>query len=152
MARQKRKVKKLRGRGFLRQHFPQVKEVEDAVKGVVVTVRQRDNVDGRKNQPTECAMARAMKREFNADGVIIGLSTSYIIKGEKAIRYETPESVGREITSFDRHHDFAPGEYGLGPVSPSRRSDTEKRPRGSGTDTRKSRIVHKETVRVRTLK
>jgi len=107
MARAKRRVKKLKGRGFLRQHFPKVKEVVDAVKGVQVAVLPRDNIEGRKNQPSECAMAKAMRRDFKADGVIIGLSTSYIIKGERAIRYETPESVSREITSFDRHHDFA---------------------------------------------
>jgi len=137
-----------KGRSYLRRHFPNVEEVIDAVKPVKVIVRENDNVTGKKGQPTECAMARAMKREFDADGVIIGLSRSYIIKGKKATRYQTPDSVARELVSFDRHQDFAPGVYSLSPISPS-----SHKPSGtpsSGTNPRP--IVHKRTVRVRTLK
>ncbi len=145
-----RKIKKHPStRGFLRRHFPKVTEVVDATRGVKVVVKESDNVVGRKNQPTECAMAKAMKREFDADGIIIGLSTSYIIRGEKATRYETPETVSREITSFDRHQDFAPGVYGLAPVSPSRRSG---QPSGKSSGRKTRPIVHKRTVRVRTLR
>jgi hypothetical protein len=149
MAKTKRRVKKLKGRSYLRRHFPNVEEVVDAVRAVKVIVRSRDNIEGRKNQPSECAMARAMKREFDADGIIIGLSRSYIIKGKKAIRYQTPDTVQRELVSFDRHQDFAPGIYGLSPISPSNHKP-EKRTRGSGTHP--NRLVHKRTARVRTLR
>jgi hypothetical protein len=149
MKRAKRRVKKLKGHGFLRQHFPKVTEVVDATKGVRVTIKQRDTIEGRKNQPTECAMAKAMRRDFDADGVVIGMSYSYLIKGERATRYKTPPSVAREITSFDRHQDFAPGEYGLGPISPSQRLGH----RSSGSSGPRSHpVVHKRTVRVRTMK
>jgi len=135
---------------FLRRHFPNVEEVADATKPVKVIVKSSDSVTGKRKAPTECAMARAMKREFDADGVIIGLSRSYIIKGRKAIRYHTPDTVARELVSFDRHHDFAPGIYSLSPMSPSslQRSGTGTPSSGSNP----ARIVHKRTVRVRTLK
>lgn len=141
--------KKPGGRSFLHRHFPNVKEVVDATKAVKVIVQSRDNVEGRKKQPTECAMAKAMRREFNADGVIIGLSRSYIIRGDKAVRYQTPDSVARELVSFDRHQDFAPGVYSLSPISPSsHRGYSGSQARGRGTRP----IVHKATARVRTLK
>jgi hypothetical protein len=41
---------------------------------------------------------------------------AWIIKGNLAVKYEVPESVAREIVSFDRHHDFRPGEYQLSAV------------------------------------
>lgn len=154
MARAKKKVK-LHRKGFLRTKFPRVREVVDATRGVRVSVKPRDTIEGRKNQPTECAMAKAMRRDFDADGIIIGLSYSYLIKGEKATRFKTPASVAREITSFDRHHDFAPGEYGLSAISPSQRlglDKSEERKRRASRVTHPSRLVHKETVRVRTLK
>lgn len=141
--------KKPSGKSFLRKHFPQVREVIDATKPVKVVVSAKDNTDGQKNQPTECAMAKAMRREFKADGVIIGLSVSYIIKGTQAIRYKTTDTVAREITSFDRHQDFAPGVYGLSPISPANRTD---HPRGKPSGTNPARMVHKTTARVRTLK
>ncbi len=137
-----------RGRSFLRRHFPGVEEVVDATKAVKVIVGKRDNRRGKKGQPTECAMARAMKREFNADGVIIGLSRSYIVKGKKAIRFQTTDTVAREIVSFDRHQDFAPGIYSLSPISPSTSHPSGK---NSGAGTHPNRIVHKHTARVRTL-
>ena len=146
----KPQTKKL-GRGFLRQNFPNVRHVVDATSGVQVEVSSRDSQEGQKNQPTECAMAKALRRDSHADGVVIGLSRSYVIKGDTAIRYMTPETVAREITSFDRHQDFAPGTYALAPMSPSQRQDAP-RPGKPSSGSYPRRVVHKRTVRVRTLK
>jgi len=49
------------------------------------------------------------------------MTSSYVIKGKKALRFATPASVQREIVSFDRHGDFAPGDYTLVPKAPSSR-------------------------------
>lgn len=143
-----RAKKERKNRSFLHRHFPQVTEIVDATKAVRVTVGIEDNIKGKKNQPTECAMARAMRRDFNADGIIIGLSRSYIIKGKKAIRYQTTDTVAREIVSFDRHQDFAPGTYALSPISPSTRHGGGR----ASSGTHPNRLVHKQTARVRTLK
>lgn len=155
----KRRVRKsMKGQGssFLRRNFPQVEEVVDSKKSVEVVVEQADCTQGVKGEPTECALARAAKREFAADGMVIGMSYSYIIKGTVAYRFVTSNAVGREITSFDRHQDFAPGTYILGKVSPSNRlgmgaeRDRERRLAGGGHSQR--RIVHKRTARVRSLR
>ena len=99
--------------------FPQVTSVTDATVPVEVSVAARDCKQGQQTNPSECALARAARRELKVDGVIIGLSSSYLIRGTTALRFDTPESVKREIVSFDRHGDFAPGEYYLTPKSPS---------------------------------
>ena len=103
----------------VRRLFPNVKFAVDADSAIDVSVNAKDCKDAEKLNPSECALARAAKRELKADGVIIGLGASYVIKGDKAVRYHTPESVQREIVSFDRHHDFAPGDYHLPPKSPA---------------------------------
>src|SRR4051812_17932241 len=94
----------------IRKLFPQVKHVEDADESIVITVTKKDNSSARKKEPTDCALARACIREKIADAAIIGLSYSWLIKGTKAIRYATSVTVSREITSFDRHHDFMAGK------------------------------------------
>ena len=131
--------------------FPQVKTAYDATDAIEVSVRPKDCQDAETLNPMECALARAAKREHKATGAIIGMATSYIIKGTTAIRYQTPQSVQREIVSFDRHGDFSPGEYYLYPKPQGARLGAEWRrpPRPSGPKTQK-RKVHK-SARVRVL-
>lgn len=131
--------------------FPKVATVTDATSRVSVMVTQRDSSQGKRLNATECAMARAAKRDFNADGIVIGLSRSYIIKGNKALRFATPSNVAREIISFDRHHDFAPGKYELIPVAPTQRLGESKNPDRDHGSPDRVRRVHKGTVRVRFL-
>jgi len=128
--------------------FPQVTQAYDSDKIVEVTVNRKDCKTGKKKDPNECAMARAFKREMHVNGAIIGLTNSYLIKGDKAIRFATPESVKREIISFDRHQDFNPGEYILVPPPPSKRLGTKKHKR-SGSH-KPTRTCHR-TARVRVI-
>ena len=100
----------------IRDLFPKVNSVEDSNEGVIVTVTDHDGKVGKKNKFSECALAVACQRELKADGVIIGLTKSFLIYGTKAIRYQTPQSVAREMTSFDRHGDFAAGVYKLSKI------------------------------------
>lgn len=99
---------------LINKYYPEVKTVVDATKHARVDVNTDDCVKGTKKAPNKCAMARAFQRG-NYTGAIISKSISYLIKGTKAIRYATPISVAREIVSFDRHQDFAPGRYTLSP-------------------------------------
>jgi hypothetical protein len=138
---------------FIQRLFPRVEEVVDADTPVSVHVTE-DDCDSRaqKMNPNECAMARALKRQFKANGAIIGLSKSYLIRGKRALRFTTPATVGREITSFDRHHDFAPGDYKLAAVSRSQRMGASySRREGRHGPHDQPRIVHKRTVRVRLI-
>src|SRR6185312_6000284 len=95
----------------IRKFYPDVTAVVDAPQDITIKVTVQDCQKSKKGAPSECALARAFERRF--DGAIISRTVSYLIKGSKAIRYMTPESVTREIVSFDRHHDFAPGQYYL---------------------------------------
>jgi hypothetical protein len=139
--------------GSVRQYFPGVKKVVDATANAAVAVEQQDCQGGEQLQPDECALARAIKREGRGDGAIVGLSYSYVVSGRTATRYRTPETVGREITSFDRHGDFAPGNYLLSAPSPSQRLGSRPgRAKGKRTKAQQDRrIVHKKTVRVREM-
>jgi hypothetical protein len=139
----------------LKRQFPKLKKVFDAKKPIHVEVTARDNNGGTVGDAQNCAMARAVCREFKADVAVIGLSYSYVIKGDTAIRYKTPVTVGREITSFDRNKQFAPGKYGLSPISKSQRLDAHKRSGGVKKSTTghapKRVVVHTKTSGVRVM-
>lgn len=132
----------------LRTLFPNVEFAVDASKPVEISVDAEDCKKGKKLDPTECALAKAAKRELHADAVIIGMNTSYIIKGNQAVRFSTPESVTREIVSFDRNQDFAPGDYYLNPKSPTARLGVKQNLGGKNKTAK--RKIHK-VARVRML-
>lgn len=138
----------------IKKHFPAVTSVVDAIEPVFVEVLPEDGRVGRKKDPEHCAFARACMRKHLADGCIIGIAYSYLIKGSTAVRYMTPGTVGREITSFDRHQDFAEGQnYRLSAVSPSMRmGEKRKRKRGvkngSRADVDSRRRHHTTRIRV----
>ncbi len=138
----------------VRKLFPQVKQVKDATKPVLVTVAKEDSVTGRKKDAANCALAKACVRTKIAEGAIIGLTTTYLIHGTTATRYKNAQTVSREIMSFDRHQDFAAGRnYRLCAIPPATKigvphvSHSNKRPR-------KDKLVRKthRTAFVRKLK
>jgi hypothetical protein len=106
----------------VQKHFPNVKFVKDSNKTITIRVTEADSKEGTKKDPAGCALARACVREKHSDGAIIGIGTSWLIKGNTAIRYKTSQTVAREIVSFDRHQDFAIGkDYKLSRISPKAR-------------------------------
>jgi len=106
---------------LVRRYFPQVDEVVDSNKPAIAHVTRVDVAKAKIKDPNYCAFAQCLERMFKADGVIIGLTTSYVIKGKRAIRFQNTETVKREITSFDRKAGFDEGYYNLSLVSPSRK-------------------------------
>lgn len=107
---------------IIKRDFPLVTKIIDAKETIDITVEPEDSVKGRRKDPAGCALAKACIRQKIADAAIIGIGYSYLIKGNTAVRYKTSEAVGREITSFDRHNDFAAGKnYKLSKVSPQAR-------------------------------
>lgn len=99
--------------------FPHVIKVVDAKKDSVIEVTKNDTRSATVRNHKACAMAVACKRKLQLDGVIMSISTAYLIKGGKATRYLVPHAVAREITAFDRNAVFEPGEYRLKAASPS---------------------------------
>lgn len=98
---------------IVRRFFPSVTEVHDADEDFSIQVTANDSKVARTKDHNNCAMAVAVKRAAKARGVIISVKKAYIIKKERAIRYNLPESVSREIVSFDRKAGFAEGSYNL---------------------------------------
>ena len=148
-------IKKLRGHGprNLEKLFPQVQTVQDSTQRVEITVTADDAANAVPNKPEQCALAKACVRELQIDGAIIGLATSYLIKGTRALRFKTPELVAREIVSFDRHKDFSPGIYRLATVPPlSRLGVSHRRNRtGTGSERPHKHVHFHHTARVRTV-
>lgn len=116
---------------MVQKRFPRVTRVKDAKHPIRLTVKPQDSQNGIKVSPESCALAQAAKRELKADGAIINLSSSYVIKGTTAIRYKTSELVSREIVSFDRGGGFAAGRDYLLTVFP--KSSRLGNMAGSGT-------------------
>ncbi|CAM5998729.1 unnamed protein product [Sphagnum balticum] len=98
---------------IVQQAFPNVNKVVDATEDSVIEVTRRDTSSATVRNHKACAMAVACKRKLKLDGVIMSISTAYLIKGDTATRYLVPTAVGREITAFDRNAAFEPGEYRL---------------------------------------
>lgn len=116
----------------VQKYFPEVTQVEDADKSVILDVTKGDVAKAERRAHKTCAMAVACKRALEADGVIISVKTAYVIKGKKAQRYRLPESVSREIVSYDRDSQFAPGEYHLSKPEPSTRLGAVRKGRPKG--------------------
>ena len=137
----------------VKRAYPNVKFVVDADEAVDIKVCKADVSSAKKLDPIDCALAKAAKRELKADAAIIGISTSYLIKGDKAVRFATPASVQREIVSFDRHSDFTVGEYYLTPKSPANRLSSGNTPSRNKTRGRGTTIHHRnsKTEKIRVL-
>lgn len=130
--------------------FPNVTFAYDSNQAIEISVNNKDCSDAKRKDSANCALARAAKRELKADGAIIGLSSSYIIRGAKAIRFATPEAVQREIVSFDRNQNFEPGEYRLVPKSPTNRLGQIRNRKVGGKNKNATRKIH-HSVNVRVL-
>lgn len=117
----------------IRRFAPQVDRVADANRPIMVRVTPGDIRKADKKDPSNCAMACSFRRA-GFDAAIIHPTKAYLIKGTLAIRYHVPESVLREIVSFDRHADFKAGVYQLSAIYKTDKIGADTRPsnRGSG--------------------
>src|SRR6266480_3656674 len=131
----------------VKKFFPNVTTVVDATRNAAIEVTKHDAASKAVKDHNACAMAVACKRKFHLDGVIISRSMAYLIKGTQARRFQLPETVSREVVSFDRGAGFATGKYELQKVAPMNRlgirpNRTEKRTtRRDGIPKRKRHIT-----------
>jgi hypothetical protein len=107
--------------GIVKKFFPNVKKVTDATENSFIEVTAKDASSKAVRDHGACVMAVACKRKLNLDGVIIARSVAYLIKDGKATRYKLPQSVSREIVSFDRGAGFEIGKYQLDKIRPSQK-------------------------------
>jgi hypothetical protein len=101
--------------------FPNVTHVVDAKNNRTIEVTKKDTTSATVRSHKACAMAVACKRKLRLDGVMMAVSTAYLISGNTATRYRVPPSVAREITAFDRNAEFEPGEYQLTAIGENER-------------------------------
>ncbi len=87
---------------IVQKFFPKVERVVDAHRNAAIEVTAKDSSSKAVRDHNACAMAVACKRKFHLDGVIISRSVAYLIKGTQARRFMLPDSVSREVVSFDR--------------------------------------------------
>jgi hypothetical protein len=136
---------------IVQKYFPSVTEVHDADDDLLLEVNAQDSTEGKLKDHSHCAFARACQKKFKARGVIVSINTVYVIQKEGATRYKLPESVSREIISFDRKGGFAEGEYMLkAPPKSNRLGARHERPdnrTGSHAGKRKgkTRFMHLTT-------
>ncbi len=122
---------------MLKALFPAVQKIVPAYKRLDLSVTQED-VDkskGQEKSTDKCVVASCCRRQHGADGVLVRLENVYLIFGEDAVAYRTPQTLNREIVSFDRAGIFYPGEYHLNPMPrrkmPGVRKHVKPRRRGS---------------------
>lgn len=84
--------------------------VVDATHDIALHVLSIDVKNAKKNDPKSCAAAKAGQRELKKD-VRVFITRTYVKEKNHWVRYKTPESVSREIVSFDRGSSFEPGTY-----------------------------------------
>lgn len=95
----------------IKKYVPSVETVVDAKDNATFEVSKDDVAMGRRKAHNSCVAARACKRKFNLDAVVVSRRMIYFVKDKKATRYILPESVTREIIAFDRGGKFATGVY-----------------------------------------
>lgn len=94
------------------------KLVVDAPKSIAITITKADVRNGNTKDPGSCAAARACLNLPHVTKARVHLGRTYILKGNKWIRYLTPASLRGEIVAFDRGGTFAPGKYTLTKSTP----------------------------------
>lgn len=134
---------------IVQKMFPNVTSVVDAGRARLIEVERADLRSATVQSHRACAMAVACKRKLDLDGVIMARSTAYLIKGRRATRYSVPESVTREIISFDRGAQFEPGTYRL--IPPVKKLGEPQGERSPHEETGRAPRYHHTTTGVRAL-
>ncbi len=105
----------------------------------------------RKNSKC-CAFARACKRQVvDIKAAYFFRSTAWLEYSDKLVKYWLPQSVQKEIVSFDRAGITAPGVYQLSAVPKSQRLERkrgiDKRPRHDlPKSAKKVKVLHRTTL------
>lgn len=130
----------------------------DSKKDLVVTVTQKDISKGVRKNPKCCAFSRAVRRENQKVGrAFVFMSSAYLEIGKQLVRVIVPQSVQKELVSYDRGGDMAPGEFTFKAPAGSQtleagRARSAKRPgRHQPGNTKIKRAVRHATTGVRTV-
>lgn len=102
------------------------KPVVDGQRRIKITITPQDVSLGKSKNPTSCAAAQACIRQLHIPAARVHVGRTYLLMGNKWVRYHTPESLRTEIISFDRGTKFSPGDYTLTPMQPTHRGNGKR--------------------------
>ncbi len=94
-------------------------EVVDAKKPLTLHITRKHTVVGDAQDPRACAAARCILEMPGVKAAKVHIARTYLQKGNKWYRYDTPNPLRDEIISFDRAKIFEPGDYELEPIRES---------------------------------
>lgn len=98
------------------------KPIFDAKKPITLVITRGDCSKADPKEPSSCAAAIALRRQFSVQEVRVHLTRTYVRYGKgEWTRYNTPLPLRTEIIAFDRGGKFSPGEFVLSVVPPSRK-------------------------------
>ena len=101
----------------------------DADKPIDVKITREDIQGAKAQNPANCAIARACKRQHHVENAFVFRTTVWLETKDKLVRYSLPPSLQKEVVAFDRggRRSFAPGEYHLSPAHNAKRNAAQKR-------------------------
>lgn len=86
----------------------------DAKKGLMLTITPKDISRADLKDPADCVVARACRREVQAQEVRVHLARIYVRTNKGSwTRYVTPLNMRSEIIAFDRGGTFEPQTFEL---------------------------------------
>ena len=116
--------------------------IENAKRAIVLQITPADIKAAKPKDPEFCVIACAARRQFGAEDVRIHLSRVYIRRSNRWLRYMTGSALRRELIVFDRHGSFAPGDYYLAAITPSRQTGRQQGSSTSQSTYRQRRPYH----------
>jgi hypothetical protein len=119
----------------LRDLFPDVVEVQDAIYEKVLLITEQDVHEATPGNPANCAIAVNQRRE----GVrgLIGRQFGFLIHGQVATRYQLQKDAQVRTAVFDSRGTMESGAIHFSPISPSNRLvEIARRAKSSATKTR----------------
>lgn len=123
--------------------------VVDSLKPVHIHITANDVKHGDCKDPHSCAAARACIRDLKLTDAKIHISRIYLRKGDRWMRFITPQALRQEIISFDRGGTFVAGDYTLAPVSPAARLGVKHAPKRTRNKSPKSKVPRHFLVGIR---
>lgn len=106
--------------------------IVDAKSPIELIVTDNDIARSDHTMPSNCAVARACRRQLHCYEVRVHLARVYVRTNKSNWqRYDCPRQMRQEIIAFDRGGKFSPGKFLL---KPPRRPTTGLRQGGDGND------------------
>lgn len=93
--------------------------IKDATSRIKIVVTDNDVVSAKKADSKHCALARAALRLPGVKAAYFFRQIAFLEYANKMLKFHLPESVTREIVTFDRAQIFDSGIYQMRPPPPS---------------------------------